>query len=743
MTSSKDNQSEEAVSLRDTTGSLQIDALQMSSMQSAQALRQRAEKFLLDKTAQTAVDLEPVSLEEIRRILHELQVYQIELEMQNEELLRTQAELEASKAYYFDFYDLAPVGYATLSEKGLILKTNLAAAIFLGVARGELVKQPMSQFIRKEDQDLYYLHCKKVIATGELQVCDLQMVRKDESAFWMRLYSIAAHDSDGAPVCRVVLNDITEQKRAEMELWQSKERFRKVLLDVQSVAVQGYKPDGTTQYWNCASEQLYGYSAQEAIGRNLRDLIIPPEMRGEVEQAMRQMAETKQPIPAAELSLMRKDGSRVAVFSSHTIVQVPGLEPELFCIDIDISKRKQAEEEQGKLQTQLIQAQKMESVGRLAGGVAHDFNNMLGVIIGYTQLAIEATEPNSSLHHDMLQVLEAAQRSANITRQLLAFARKQPVSPKTLNLNEIIEQGMLQMLRRLIGENIDLAWKPKTNLWKVKIDASQLDQLLVNLCVNARDAINGVGKITVETGKVLLDALFCTNHLGATPGEHVVLRVKDDGGGMDPEVLNNIFEPFFTTKAFGQGTGLGLATVYGIVKQNKGFIDVMSTPSLGTTFSIYLPRYREQADQAPLEISTESVGGRGHETILLVEDEQMILDLATIMLQSQGYTVLATTTPGEALELADQHAGEIHILVTDVIMPGMNGRELADRLHSLYPDIKLLFMSGYTADIIAAQGVMDESSNFIQKPFASKDFITKVAKILTSELTLQHKQIEN
>lgn len=300
MTSSKDNQSEEAVSLMDTSSSLQIEALQTISMQSAQALRQQAEKILLDKTAQTAAELEPMSLEEIRRIFHELQVYQIELEMQNEELLRTQAELEASKTYYFDFYDLAPVGYATLSEQGLILKTNLAAAIFLGVARGELVKQPMSQFIRKEDQDLYYLHCKKVIATGVLQVCDLRMVRKDETEFWMRLYSIAAHDSDGTPVCRVVLNDITQQKRAEMELWQSKERFRKVLLDVQSVAVQGYKPDGTTQYWNCASEQLYGYTAQEAIGRNLVDLIIPPEMRGEVEQAMRQMAETRQPIPASE-----------------------------------------------------------------------------------------------------------------------------------------------------------------------------------------------------------------------------------------------------------------------------------------------------------------------------------------------------------------------------------------------------------------------------------------------------------
>ena len=244
-----------------------------------------------------------------------------------------------------------------------------------------------------------------------------------------------------------------------------------------------------------------------------------------------------------------------------------------------------------------------------------------------------------------------------------------------------------------------------------------------------------MGKITVETDKVILDELFCTNHLGATLGEHVVLSVKDDGRGMDPEVLENIFEPFFTTKAFGKGTGLGLATVYGIVKQNNGFIDVMSKPSLGTTFSIYLPRYREQAVQVPREISTESVSGRGNETILLVEDEQMILDLATLLLQSHGYTVLATSTPSAALDVADQHAGKIHMLVTDVIMPGMNGRELADRINALYPDIKLLFMSGYTADIIAAQCVIDEGSNFIEKPFASKDLIAKVANILNCEFS--------
>jgi signal transduction histidine kinase/CheY-like chemotaxis protein/HAMP domain-containing protein len=396
----------------------------------------------------------------------------------------------------------------------------------------------------------------------------------------------------------------------------------------------------------------------------------------------------------------------------------------------DVTQRRRVEKEKENLRAQLLQAQKMESIGRLAGGVAHDFNNMLSVIIGYTQIALEETEPSSALHSNLQQVLKAGQRSAEITRQLLAFARKQSIAPKLLNLNETIEQGMLQMLRRLIGEHIDLAWKPKTKLWTVKIDSTQLDQLLINLCINARDALTGTGKITIETDKVVLDELFCTHHTGAIPGEYVLLSVSDNGCGMDKEILANIFEPFFTTKEIGQGTGLGLATVYGIVKQNNGFIYVESAPAQGTTFSIYLPRQRDQLEQLQLDTATIPAAGKGHATILLVEDEQMILDMATDILQLQGYTVLATTSPTEALSLAEQHAGEIHLLITDVIMPEMNGRELADRLHSLCPEVKPLFMSGYTADIIAHHGIVEEDDILLPKPFSSKDLIAMVANIL-------------
>ncbi len=384
--------------------------------------------------------------------------------------------------------------------------------------------------------------------------------------------------------------------------------------------------------------------------------------------------------------------------------------------------------EQLGLAAQFQQAQKMESVGRLAGGVAHDYNNMLSVILGYTELALEKVAPAEPLHADLKEILAAARRSADITRQLLAFARKQTIAPKVLDLNETVE-NMLTMLRRLIGEDIDLAWLPEENGLTVKIDPSQLEQILANLCVNARDAITGVGKMTIETNTVTFDQAYCAQHAGFVPGEFVLLAVSDDGCGMDKVTLDSIFEPFFTTKDVNKGTGLGLATVYGIVKQNNGFINVYSEPGKGTTFRIYLPHHVGEAEIIPARVIREILEGQG-ERVLLVEDESAIREMAERMLERLGYRVLAAATPGEALRLAEEHPDEIQLLITDVVMPGMNGRELANQLHSLYPDIKILFMSGYTANVIAHQGVLEEGVQFIQKPFSLKDLGFKVRAIL-------------
>jgi signal transduction histidine kinase/ActR/RegA family two-component response regulator len=390
-----------------------------------------------------------------------------------------------------------------------------------------------------------------------------------------------------------------------------------------------------------------------------------------------------------------------------------------------------AEEEKTKLEAQLRQAQKMETVGQLAGGVAHDFNNMLSVILGYTEMALITLDEAQPLFTYLNEIRRAAERSADITRQLLAFARKQTIAPKVLDVNETVE-GMLKMLQRLIGENIALNWQPSSVLWQVKVDPSQIDQILANLCINARDAISGVGKITIETGNRTFDEDYCARHAGFVPGDFVRISVSDNGCGMDREMLDHIFEPFFTTKVLGEGTGLGLATVYGIVKQNNGFINVYSEPCHGTTFTIYLPRHTAKSKQAKKHGPTRSVT-RGNEAILLVEDEQVILDMVTMMLESFGYTVLAASTPREAISRAENFIGKIQLLMTDVIMPEMNGRELEKILLTHYPSIKRLFMSGYTASVIAHHGVLDEGVNFIQKPFSLQGLAAKVREALDKE----------
>jgi signal transduction histidine kinase/ActR/RegA family two-component response regulator len=385
--------------------------------------------------------------------------------------------------------------------------------------------------------------------------------------------------------------------------------------------------------------------------------------------------------------------------------------------------------EHRRLTSQLRQAQKMESVGRLAGGVAHDFNNMLGVILGHVELAMGRIDETDPVHRDLDRIRDSAVRSADLTRQLLTFARKQIISPKVMDLNEAVG-STLTMLRRLIGENIHLAWHPCEGLWPVKMDPSQIDQILANLCVNARDAISGVGTITIQTGRKIFDRIYCDHHPGAVPGEYVQLSVTDDGAGMDKEIRKNLFEPFFTTKELGKGTGLGLATVYGIVKQNNGFINVYSEPGMGAVFKIYLPRHiATDRESVPEKQDPVRPVPPGSETVLLVEDEPAILEVTGLMLESLGYEVLSADTPGKALVLAETHE-TIHLLLTDVVMPEMNGKDLAERLAAMHPGLKCLFMSGYTADVIAHHEVLDKGVHFLQKPFSKEELAARVRNAL-------------
>jgi len=518
--------------------------------------------------------------------------------------------------------------------------------------------------------------------------------------------------------------EIEEHKQTEEALLREQLLSKSIIESLPGIFYLYTYPELKLILWNREHESLLGYGMGEIAGRHVTDWHAP-ESEGAVLQAIEDVMTKGR--ASIEAYLLTKDGRPLPLLLTGIIFETQG-QLYLMGIGIDITERKRAEAETEKLQNQLTQAKKMESVGRLAGGVAHDFNNMLGVILGYTEIALKKIESDQPMYSALRGIQQAAQRSADLTRQLLAFARKQTVAPKVLDLNETVA-SMLIMLRRLIGENIDLVWLPDESLGAIKMDCTQIDQILANLCVNARDAIGDTGRITIETGNVVFDEAYCASHLGFIPGEYVVLMLSDNGCGMDRETISHLFEPFFTTKEIGKGTGLGLATVYGIVKQNNGFVNVYSEIGLGTTFKIYLPRHKAKDEKLPEPEETALVT-TGHETILLVEDESMILEMTTVMLELQGYTVLPANSAGEAISLAREYADEIHLLMTDVVMPEMNGRDLARNLFPLYPHLKRLFMSGYTANVIAHHGVLDEGVHFLQKPFTMQDLATKIRAVL-------------
>jgi len=534
---------------------------------------------------------------------------------------------------------------------------------------------------------------------------------------------------------RVVVahENITERKLSE-EAFKSQNTLLSTIMKTSPVGITRLDVEGNITYANHRAEQILGIEKNKITERKYDSpkwshTDINGEPLQEEKQPFYIVKKTVKPAYNIQHGMKLPDGRSVILsINASPMSDKEGQFAGIVATFDDITERKQTQAEQKKLQAQLTQVQKMESVGRLAGGVAHDFNNMLGVILGYVEFALEKTEQDHDLHADLKEIQKAAQRSADITKQLLAFARKQIISPRKMDLNDTVET-ILNMLRRLIGEDIDLVWKPSAHLWPVKMDPSQIDQILANLCVNARDAIAGVGKLTIETGRKSFDEEYCSEHPGFIPGDFVLLAISDNGCGMNKKTLDNLFEPFFTTKEVGKGTGLGLATVYGIVKQNNGFINVYSEPKQGSTFRIYLPRLAAKDDTDMAVPEKKAVIG-GTETILLVEDEPSILRMAQMMLERKGYIVISAATPTEAIEKAKNHSSAISLLMTDVVMPEMNGRELAGQITALYPDIKLLFMSGYTANVIARQGVLDEGTNFIQKPFSMADLAENLRKIL-------------
>jgi len=569
-----------------------------------------------------------------------------------------------------------------------------------------------------------------------------QVQRADGRRIWADTTKLPLVDEHGAVYGVLgVYEDITEHRGREESLARAQRLLEETFEQCPVPMLLVSLPDAVLRIVNPACREFLGLVDEpSAIGTVLWDYKASFQdfdsdgTLGRLEDLPLARALAGRKTFAEERKIVRKDGTvRWESVYGTPILSTTGEIVAAYLILIDITERKLAEAEQARLQALLTQAQKMESVGRLAGGVAHDFNNMLGVIIGNADIALSQLGPQHPAREELDQVIKAAKRSASLVSQLLTFARKQAVAPQVLELNETVDRTM-KMLGRLIGEDITLTFRPGQDLWYVHIDPAQVDQMLANLVVNARDAIAGVGRITIETANTEFDTNWCAQHTGHEPGSFVMLSVSDNGSGMNQEALSHLFEPFFTTKGVGKGTGLGLATVYGVVKQNRGFVTVRSAPNQGTSLALYLPRHAAVHDRGGEDPPVVGEVEGGNETLLLVEDEPALLRLAQAMLTRFGYTVLAASTPSEAIRIAECHAS-IRLLVTDVVMPEMNGYDLASRISLFRPGLACLFVSGYTESAIRRDGVPNAVVHFLEKPFSGPDLASAVRRALGASAT--------
>lgn len=552
--------------------------------------------------------------------------------------------------------------------------------------------------------------------TGEPYELELRAFRADGTTFWGVARGRVETDDRG-PIKRLYgsLQNISARKAEETE----RTRLLRAIEQVRE-AIVITDADGTIEYVNSGFERVTGYTRSEVCGRNPRILKSGEHDAAFYEPMWAALAEGE--TWQGRLINRRKDGS---LYTEDMTIS-PVVDPSGNVVNYVAVKRDVTREL--NLEHELAKSQRLEAIGRLAGGLAHDFNNMLTVILGNTNLALEEVDTESPLYLDLEEIRAAAERSTTMIDQLLAVARKQVVTPHVFDLNNAI-LARIEMLRRLIGEDIALDVRPTADIPPVLMDPGQLDRVLTNLVANARNAIVDVGKVTIETDSVRFDEAYCADHPGFQPGEYVVLTISDTGVGIDSDVMSTIFEPFVTTSRTGKGTGLGLAMVHGIVKQNRGFIHVYSEPGEGATLRIYLPPASAEAEERVLEADDAALP-TGSGTVLLVEDESALLHLASRFLRTLGYSVLPAGSPAEALQVAREHTGDIDLLITDVVMPEMNGRQLAEELTALWPEVPCLYMSGYTADIIARRSVLEDDVRFLQKPFSLRDLAVAVEEAL-------------
>jgi PAS domain S-box-containing protein len=518
------------------------------------------------------------------------------------------------------------------------------------------------------------------------------------------------------------------EERAAQALQESESRFR-AIFEQAAIGMADSSLDARFIRLNQRFCEIMGYSRQELLGLTFREITHPDDLARD-EQLVAQLLRGELSRYAVEKRYLRKDGGVVWANLTLSLLRSASGDPVHFVAVVeDITGQKRAEDERRNLERQLLQAQKMESVGRLAGGVAHDFNNHLTVINGYCAMLLDEMGPADPLREPVDEILLAGQRAAALTRQLLAFSRKQVAEPRVISLNDVVAEAR-KMLSRLIGDDVEIITHLDAGLGSVVADSSQMNQVLMNLAINARDAMPDGGRIIMETMNTDLDAGYAAQHAGVEAGPYVLLSITDTGAGMTQEVVQHIFEPFFTTKDVGAGTGLGLSTVYGIVKQAGGWIWVYSEPGKGSTFKVYLPRAGGAPEPLPAPVSAAETL-RGTETVLVVEDQPEVRKLTLAMLESQGYRLLEAASGSEALSLCERYPEPIHLLITDVVMPGMTGRELAMRLLALRPSLKTLYTSGYTANTIAHEGVLDPGVAYLPKPFSPAQLAAKVREVLS------------
>jgi PAS domain S-box-containing protein len=562
----------------------------------------------------------------------------------------------------------------------------------------------------------------ETIAAGRVWQGELCNRKKDGTLFWESASISPVRDEQGVTTSYVaVKEDITDRKRAAEKLAKSEIYFRSLIENAQDVIVV-IDAGGDLLFMSPAVERILGRPPEQFVGKNAFEFIHPEDAAG-IQAALRRVVDDPELPQTVVFRFRHANGSWRTLEGIGKLLAAEG-SPRAVVNVRDVTESRALEE-------QLRQSQKMEAVGRLAGGIAHDFNNLLTTILGYAELAVGRLKPEDPSRLELSEIDKAAQRAGDLTRQLLAFSRKQVLELRVIDLNQVVSDTE-KMLRRLIGEDIDLVVSLKQRLVSVRADAGQIGQVLLNLAVNSRDAMPNGGKLTIETSVVELDESYSTFHFDVPPGRYVLLAVSDTGTGMDAKTLSHVFEPFFTTKEAGKGTGLGLSAVYGVVKQSGGHVSVYSEPGVGTTFKVYLPRVEDapEKNRAPA-VHAALVGGT--ETILVVEDEEAVRRLTCRSLEAQGYEVLPAASASEALLLLEKHAGEIHLLITDVVMPDVSGRELARSAAPLRPLMKVLFMSGYTDNVIVHHGVLDAGTAFLQKPFTPRSLAQKVREVLDAE----------